>query len=120
MIDIEQFQYSNNKETTAHEYTIYYDGCKLDEQNNALSPNEQHTYAKLNISYGNKKYLIRIDNLGKLYNPISHRTESKKNIHFNNKNNRFSAVSEKIFEIYLKFLRTKKTLWLTLAERERY
>ena len=67
------------------------------------------------------KYVIKLSNNGKLYNPISVLGEEK-TFTFLDKicrsNNRFKTVNEKAFNWYIQFLRSKNLAWFYNAERE--
>lgn len=82
----------------------------------------EKVYAKKIIRKDNSyKYLIKLSNNSKLFNPLSiYGIEQDKS--FLNRvcrsNKKFKEVNQKAFEWYLKFLRTKNIAWLNNAERE--
>jgi hypothetical protein len=82
----------------------------------------EKTYAKKIIRKDNSyKYLIKLSNNSKLFNPLSiYGIEQDKS--FLNRvcrsNKKFKEVNQKAFEWYLKFLTTKNIAWLNNAERE--
>lgn len=70
---------------------------------------------------GSIKYLIRLANNGKLYNPVSiygKETEATFLNRICRSDKKFKEVNEKTFNWYIKFLNTKNTSWLYNAERE--
>lgn len=75
---------------------------------------------KIHREDGSTRYSIKYDN-GKFVNPISI-YGSKQDSTFLDRicksNDRFKDVNLKVFDMYLRFLRTKNTAWLNNAERE--
>lgn len=75
-------------------------------------------YQKIDGSY---KYMIKLANNGKLYNPISIYGEEKTN-HFLDSvcksSNKFKTVNEKAFNFYIQFLSSKNIAYYHNAERE--
>lgn len=70
---------------------------------------------------GSKKYMIRLDSNGKLYNPVSIYGIEKNNTFLDRvcrSNQRFKEVSEKVINLYIGFLTNKNIALLTNAERE--
>jgi hypothetical protein len=83
---------------------------------------DNQVYAKkIQKRDGMYKYVIKLSNNGKLYNPISVLGEEK-TFTFLDKicrsNNRFKTVNEKAFNWYIQFLRSKNLAWFYNAERE--
>lgn len=71
---------------------------------------------------GTIKYTIRLSNTGKLYNPVSILGQEINNSFLNRvcrSNNKFAEVNQKVFNWYVKFLKTKNVAWLNNSERER-
>lgn len=104
-------------------YTILGDHEYLDDNHNPrLSKENEITFAqKITYPSGNVKYFIKIGPYGKIYNPIgmySEGTASKFLSKFGKKAWDFKSVNQKIFELYINFLRTKNIAWLNNAERE--
>lgn len=103
-------------------YTMAGDEDFLDDLNNPrLLCDNKKTLAK-KIYYENKvKYFIKINTEGKLHNPIS---VTSKQINTGNfldktcKQPKFRAVSYEIFDMYLKFLKSKNLSWLHNANRK--
>jgi hypothetical protein len=76
---------------------------------------------KITRKNGNIKYMIRLANNAKLYNPISIYGKEKGNVFLDNvcrSDKKFKEVNEKTFNWYIKFLNTKNISWLNNAERE--
>lgn len=70
---------------------------------------------------GTTKYLVRLSNNGKLFNPLSIYGIEQDNSFLNRvcrSNKKFREVNEKTFSWYIKFLNTKNIAWLNNAERE--
>jgi uncharacterized protein YigE (DUF2233 family) len=78
--------------------------------------------AFIKIDSENKnQYYIKIGIYGKIYNPIGLYSEgkAKKFLSKIGKNEyNFDRVNEKVFNMYLNFLKTKNLAWLNNAERE--
>lgn len=70
---------------------------------------------------GSTRYLIKITNAGKLYNPISIYGQEKTNTFLDRvckTESKFRDVNAKAFNLYLSFLNTKNLSYLHNAERE--
>ena len=86
-----------------------------------VGENDPSAYAKTVRINGKKIYYVKQDKYGKLYNPrgmYSEGNESKELRHAGRPNWIFRDVEKKVFDYYLKFLKTKNEAWLTNAERE--
>lgn len=87
-----------------------------------VSEQASNIYAKsLNNNNKETKYYVKSNRYGKLYNPTGMTTEGQhkrfnKMIGANEFN--FKRVNQRIFELYINFLKTKNTAWLNNAERE--
>jgi hypothetical protein len=67
------------------------------------------------------RFYIKLDNQGKLYNPLSIYGETKQSSFLDRvcrSQNKFKEVNEKAFNMYLSFLKTKNIAWFNNAERE--
>lgn len=67
------------------------------------------------------QYFLKVGLYGKIYNPIGLYSEGKSNkfmakIGKNEYN--FTRVNQKVFDMYLNFLKSKNIAWLNNAERE--
>jgi len=95
-----------------------------DENNNPRirDENNQQVLAKLKYKSDNSpRYLIRIDETKKIYNPFSYLPENKsiKLLHaISSDSILFKEVNKKCFDFYLTFLKTSNTSWILNAERE--
>ena len=70
---------------------------------------------------GAPRYSIKIDNNGKIYNPLSIYGDTKQTSFLDRvcrSQNKYKDVNYKAFEMYIQFLRTKNLAWLHNAERE--
>lgn len=104
-------------------YTILGSHDYIDDNHNPRSSIETESTLAQKITYpsGNIKYFIKIGPYGKIYNPIGMYTEGTANkflTKFGKKAWDFKSVNQKIFELYINFLRTKNIAWLNNAERE--
>lgn len=65
------------------------------------------------------KYLVRIDNIKNLYNPLLPLSENKQSTLYTDKAYiAFKEVSKPVFDMYITFLRTLNPVWIRNAERE--
>jgi hypothetical protein len=96
----------------------------IDKDNNPRINSEQdlRVLAKIKVkNNGQEKFLIKLDNNKKLYNPSSPLPENKKNRlleQYGADSVPFKEVSKKVFEYYMTFLRTSNPSWIHNAERE--
>lgn len=96
----------------------------LDEENCPRTTNDTDSvFAKrTKRKNGSIKYTIRLSNNGKLYNPVSILGQETNHSFLNRvcrSNNKFVEVNQKVFDWYVKFLKTKNIAWLNNAEREK-
>jgi|LakMenE18May11ns_1017448.scaffolds.fasta_scaffold9924211_5 hypothetical protein len=104
-------------------YTLIGSEDKLDSENLPIrSKLDSKVYAKKIMRADQTvKYLIRLDRNGKLFNPISFYGEEKNNNFLDRvcrSNDKFKQVSQKTFNLYAEFLKSKNPAWLNNAERE--
>lgn len=105
-------------------YTIMGDQDYYDDNNNPrlLKDDNKKTLAKKLYVENNKlKYLIKISTDGKFHNPLSVVPKQKMSSSFLDikcKESKFKSVSNKTFNMYINFLRTKNLSWLYNADRE--
>lgn len=93
----------------------------LDESDNPRTNNEKNAYAYYKNNDGDTQYFIKVGLYGKIYNPIGLYSEGKANKFLSKvgKNEfTFTRVNQKVFDLYVNFLRTKNVAWLNNAERE--
>jgi len=73
---------------------------------------------KVAIEDNSAKYSIKIDSIGKIYNPVSMYVDKES---FLDKvcegSEKFKEVNFKIFNMYIHFLRTKNISWINNAEQ---
>lgn len=122
------FSVQNNglkQETSRELYTIIEQEDFLDDNNNPRvnSENDKRIMAKKIKNHNKIKYLIKLDNSGKFYNPMSpissiRPTKILQTISLTE--DRFKEVNEISFNMYLNFLRSKNTSWINNAERESF
>jgi DUF1365 family protein len=70
---------------------------------------------------GSIRYLVKINNTGKLYNPVSIYGQEKTNTFLDKvckTESKFRDVNAKAFDLYVNFLNTKNLSYLHNAERE--
>lgn len=70
---------------------------------------------------GMYKYMIKLSNNGKLYNPVAIVGEEKRSTFLDKicrSNDKFKIVNEKAFNWYVEFLKSKNLAWFYNAERE--
>lgn len=102
-------------------YTLVGQEDFIDDENNPrLKKDDSRVLAKKTLQ--NKlKYLIKLDNAGKFYNPMSPISSIKpikilQTISVSD--TRFKEVNQTAFNMYLNFLRSKNIAWINNAERE--
>jgi hypothetical protein len=102
-------------------YTIFGSHSSLDENGNPVIENKKNSFAYSRLLAGEQTFYLKIGMYGKIFNPMGLYSEGKQN-KFLSKIGReeytFKKVSQKVFDLYLNFLRTKNTAWLNNAERE--
>jgi hypothetical protein len=96
----------------------------IDKDNNPRceDPSSDKVFAKKILrDDGSVRYTIKLDNRGKLYNPISIYGETKISSFLDRvcrSQNKYRDVNLKTFEMYIRFLKTKNIAWFNNAERE--
>lgn len=125
------FIYSDpNKPSNIDNIDMYYglieDYDFIDSDNNPRIKveNDSRVLAKIKFrANGTQKFLVKIDNAKKLYNPSSQLSENKQRTlldQYSGSQNNFKEVSQKVFDLYITFLRTSNPLWINNAEREAF
>jgi hypothetical protein len=103
-------------------YTVLGKHDFLDENNNPRTKNEKNAYAYSKINNdSDTQYFVKVGLYGKIFNPIGLYSEGKANKFLSKvgKNEfSFTRVNQKVFDMYVNFLRTKNVAWLNNAERE--
>jgi hypothetical protein len=119
------FQHSKTKESTLK--SQFFSTIKnydfIDENNNPclIDENDPRVMAKAKLKNNNSyKYMIRLDNLKKIYDPTIDMSETKDKNLFNVDGSEieFKEVSKPTFDLYLSFLKTMNVAWIRNAERE--
>lgn len=116
-------QNDSNKSTQSNQYyTLVGQEDFIDDENNPRieKDSDERVFAK-KTEKNKLKYLIKIDNAGKFYNPLSP-ISSIKPIKIlqtiSVPDSRFKEVNKTVFNMYLNFLRSKNIAWINNAERE--
>ena len=118
-----RFSKQEEKDTTTEYYTIVGSEEFVDDQGYPKIANEsKNTFAKKTTrKNGSMKYSIRLNNSGKLSNPTSVYGQEKDQTFLDKvcrSNDRFKEVNQKVFDLYMNFLKTKNIAYLNNAERE--
>lgn len=102
-------------------YTMIGDHDFLDDAKNPLAKNDNDKVVAKKIVNTKTRYFVKAGPYGKLFNPIGLYSEGRGN-RFIAKSGKnlwtFKEVNNKVFGLYVSFLKTKNTAWLTNAERE--
>lgn len=119
----EQKKIVSNSKNENEFYSIIGSQDFLDSKNNPRVSSEDDTKVVAKKIYrddGSIRYSIKYEN-GKFINPISIYGSKIENTFLDRickSNDKFKEVNPKVFEMYLKFLKTKNTAWLNNVERE--
>lgn len=123
-MDNNQFILNKHKQSDTKEcisYTIFGNHDFIDDDQNPRTNDPSKSLAKHTLTNSKHKYYIKIGSHGKIYNPMGLYSEgtSNKFLAKIGKNAwEFTEVNQKVFDMYLNFLRTKNQAWLNNAERE--
>lgn len=111
---------STQSESSAY-YTMIGDHDFLDEAKNPLAKYENDKVVAKKLIGSKIRYFVKAGPHGKLFNPIGLYSEGRGN-RFMAKSGKnlwsFKEVNNKVFSLYVSFLKSKNTAWLTNAERE--
>lgn len=124
MDNIFQINKDKNEETYQYQYyTIFGQHSSFDDDGNplCLDAKKSYAYKRINSESNAESYYIKVGLHGKIFNPMGLYSEGKENKFLSKigKNEySFTKVNQKVFDMYLNFLRTKNTAWLSNAERE--
>jgi hypothetical protein len=91
------------------------------DKNPRVKIESDNVLAKKVIADDSTRYYIKVGLYGKVYNPIglySEGTSNKFLARAGKKAWEFKEVNSKIFDMYVRFLKTKNLAWLNNAERE--
>lgn len=119
------FQQNKNKESALKSkyFSTIKDYDYIDENNSPclIDENDPRIMAKAKLkNNGSYKYMIRLDNLKKIYDPTMDMSETKDKNLFNvdGAEIEFKEVSKPTFDLYISFLKTMNVAWIRNAERE--
>lgn len=123
---MQEFIFSNKKvEPKDHDikqYTILGSQDFIDNEGNpVIEASSDKVFAKSIQSDNGTKYYVKIGTYGKIYNPIGLFSEGRHTrfiAKIGKKEYDFKEVNQKVFSLYVNFLRTKNLAWLNNAERE--
>ncbi len=126
MNQMSEYYIENNKNLSDRNeyYTMLGQEDYLDHSNNPRCNSELSNKLlakKIYRDNGSYRYSIKIDNNGKIYNPLSIYGDVKQTSFLDRvcrSQNKYREVNYKAFELYLQFLKTKNLAWLHNAERE--
>ena len=104
-------------------YTIFGKHDDLDQDGNPITNDQKRgfAYKRINDLDQTPQYFLKIGLYGRIFNPMGLYSEGKENKFLSKigKNEyNFTKVNQKVFDMYLNFLRTKNIAWLNNAERE--
>lgn len=105
-------------------FTLYGNHDFIDDDGNPRSEKKENKniLAKTEPSNNNQQYYyLKVGAHGRIFNPIGLYSEGKQEKFLSKigKNEfEFRKVNQKVFDLYLNFLRTKNLAWLNNAERE--
>lgn len=118
------FEINPNKEKNTSEYEYYTVLGKqnfLDENKNPRVEEQKNCLAYAKTTDEDKQFYIKVGLYGKIYNPIGLYSEGRANKFLSKVGKaeyNFTRVNQKVFDMYVNFLRTKNIAWLNNAERE--
>lgn len=120
------FQINKEKLDDEYEYkyyTIFGQHSAFDEDGNPLCRDDKKTYAyrRINTINNSETLFVKTGLYGKMFNPMGMYSEGKANkflAKIGKNEYTFTKVNQKVFDMYLNFLRTKNIAWLNNAERE--
>lgn len=112
---------SNEPSPTYTYYTLIGKHNNIDNEGYPLTTKKDSALAFCKEINNEKQFFIKVGLYGKVYNPIGLYSEGKANkfmakIGKNEYN--FTRVNQKVFDMYLNFLKSKNIAWLNNAERE--
>jgi hypothetical protein len=112
----------SNDDKTYHYYTIVGKQQDFDEDNNPILLNDStEVLAKKTVSSRKTRYFVKIGPHGNIFNPIGIFSEGRSNKFLKQAGKpewQFKEVNQRVFNLYLSFLRTKNIGHITLAQRE--
>jgi hypothetical protein len=118
------FKINNVKEESESEYTYYTllgKHSAVDQNGYPLVDNKEKSMAYTKNINNNIQYYLKVGLYGKIFNPMGLYSEGRQNKFLSKigKNEyNFTKVNQKVFDMYLNFLKSKNIAWLNNAERE--
>jgi hypothetical protein len=113
---------SNTEQDKFYGIISNYDFVDQDNNPRISKENDERVLAKVKYKInGHAKFLVKLDNAKKLFNPTSPLSENRKNQlleQYSVDSSNFREVSKKVFDYYITFLRTSNPSWIHNAERE--
>lgn len=103
-------------------YTILGEQSELDPDGFPLTTSKKNAVAK-KVYKNQTTYFIKIGLNGRIYNPMGMFSEGNHNkflAKLGKSEWKFTKVNQKVFDMYLNFLKTKNIAWLNNAQREIY
>jgi len=122
--DLDLFKIDQNKKiekATYTYYTILGSHGSIDDNDNPLAKDDKSALAYIKNINNDEQYYIKVGLYGKVFNPIGMYSEGRQNKFLSKVGKQeynFTRVNQKVFNMYLNFLRTKNVAWLNNAERE--
>lgn len=113
---------NNDSKPESGFYTIFGNHVYLDDNGNPrVNEDSKNTFAKCVSSENGTRYFIKVGLYGKIFNPIGLYSEGRQNKFLSKAGKKeydYKEVNQKVFDLYVNFLRTKNQAWLNNAERE--
>ena len=122
MSDIFHPKKVDNATKSTNYYTIVGKQTSFDTENNPIVDYDGLDVLAKKVSLDNRsRFYIKIGPFGKIYNPIGIFSEGRGNKYLKQAGKEewpFEEVNNRVFNLYLSFLRTKNQAHLNMAERE--
>jgi hypothetical protein len=102
-------------------YTILGSHSGIDQEGNPVCEDYKRSLAYIKTINNSEQYFLKVGTYGKVFNPIGMYSEGRQNKFLSKigkEEYSFQRVNNKVFNMYLNFLRTKNIAWLNNAERE--
>lgn len=121
MDDIFQINKKNQPLPRYKYYCLLGQHDNLDNEGYPIASSKDEALAFTKVVGSETQYFLKVGLYGKVYNPMGLYSEGKSNkfvakIGKNEYN--FTRVNQKVFDMYLNFLKSKNLAWLNNAERE--
>jgi hypothetical protein len=99
-------------------YTIPFYAISLDDNQYAITKQNQYTYAKIVVMDDLKLYYILLSDKNNVYNPYSIYNQNHDKFLFKEQDRCFKKVSKQIFDMYVKFLNSQNLALLYNVQRK--